>query len=39
MNTKTKLLRIGTQQYSPYIYCRFQTVSSPQIIILNLCHS
>ena len=35
MNTQTKLLRIGTQQYSPYIYCRFQTVFSPQIIILN----
>ena len=37
MNTYTKLLRKGTQQFSPYIYCRFQTVSklfSPQIIIL-----
>jgi len=29
------LLRIGTQQYSPYLYCRFQTVFSPQIIISN----
>jgi len=35
MNTSTKLLRIVTQQYSSYIYCRFQTVFSPQIIILN----
>ena len=34
MNTETKLLRIGTQQYSPYIYYQFQTVFSPQIIIL-----
>ena len=33
MNTSTKLLRLGTQQYSPYIYCR--TVFSPQIIKLN----
>ena len=24
----------GTQQYSPYIYCQFQTVFSPEIIIL-----
>jgi len=31
MNTLTKSLRIGTQQYSPYIYCRIQTVFSPQI--------
>ena len=36
MNTYTKLLRIGTQQYSPYIYFWFQTVFSPQIIILSL---
>ena len=33
MDTLTKLLRIGTQQYSPYIYCPLQTVFSPQIII------
>ena len=36
--TKTKLLRIGTQQYSPYIFCQFQTVLSRQIIILD-CHN
>ena len=36
MSTLTKLLRIGTQLYSAYIYCRFQTVFSPQIIILNV---
>jgi len=36
MNTLTKLLRIDTHQYSTYIYCRFQTVFSPQIIISNL---
>jgi len=35
MNTKNEFLRVGTQQYSPYIYCQFQTVYSPQIIILN----
>ena len=34
MNTYTKLLRIGTQQHSSYIYCQFQTVFSSQIIIL-----
>ena len=33
-NTKTKLLRIGTQQYSAYIYYQFQTVFSNQIIML-----
>ena len=27
-------LGVGTQQYSPYIYCQFQTVFSPEIIIL-----
>mgnify|MGYP000045936214 CR=1 FL=1 len=32
--TYTKLLRIGTQQFNSYIHCRFQTVFSPQIIIL-----
>ena len=26
MNRYTKLLRIGTRQYTPYIYCRFKTV-------------
>ena len=36
INTYTKLLRICTQQYSPFIYCRFQTVFSPQIILLYL---
>ena len=35
MNAYTKLLRVGTQQNGPYIYCRFQTVFPPQIIILN----
>ena len=35
MNTYTKLFRIGTQQYSPFVYCRYQTVFLPQIIILN----
>ena len=30
MNTYT----IGTQQYSSYMYCKFQTVISPQMIIL-----
>mgnify|MGYP000343770604 CR=1 FL=1 len=35
MNTSNKLLRIGTHQYSPYIYCRFQTAFLPQIIILE----
>jgi len=33
MNTQTKLFRVVTQQYSPYIYCRFQTVFSPQKIV------
>ena len=28
------LLRTCTQQYSSYVYCQFQTVFSPQIIIL-----
>ena len=36
INTYTKLLRIGTQQYSPFIYCRFRTVFSPQTILLYL---
>ena len=35
MNTSNKLLRIGTQQYSSYIYCRLQTIFSPQIIMLK----
>ena len=35
MNTSNKLLRIGTHQYGPYIYCRFQTAYLPQIIILE----
>jgi len=39
MSTLTKLLKIGTLQYNPYIYCRFQTEFSPQIIILILCHN
>ena len=34
-NAYTNLLRIDTQQYSPYIYCRFKTVFSPHILILN----
>ena len=33
INTYIKLLRISTQQYRFYKYCRFQTVYSPQIII------
>mgnify|MGYP007091677928 FL=1 len=34
MDTLTKLLRIGTAQYSSSIYCQFETVFSPQIIII-----
>ena len=34
MHRPNYLLRICTQQYSSYVYCQFQTVFSPQIIIL-----
>jgi len=33
IDTYTKLVRIGTQQYSPYMFDPFRTVFSPQIII------